>query len=71
MALGGPKPDGSSNYFLDLARPVPYDLLAGLAVITFKEVFGVAHPGELEYNAFSTDRMSVRFPHLGLKRRAK
>jgi hypothetical protein len=62
--------DGSSNYFRDAPPPVPYAVLARIAAATFREVFGMGHPGELEYDAGSVDDggVSLRFPALGLKR---
>ena len=69
LELGRHTADGSPNYFLDLAKPVPYDSLAGLAVATLGDVFGAGHPGELEYSAFAADKTCIRFPHLGLRRR--
>jgi hypothetical protein len=72
LELGGQKkPDGSPNYYLDVASPVPHDILAALAAATLVSVFGVGHPGELEYTAVSRDGGSVRFPNLGLRRRKK
>jgi hypothetical protein len=65
----GHKSDGSPNYFLDIARPVPFELLAQLAVATFRGVFGAGHPGNLQYSAFGEGRVSIRFPHLGVRRR--
>jgi hypothetical protein len=65
----GHKPDGSPNYFLDLARPVPYPDVAVLAILTLTNVHGATHPGQLEYDAKSTDGASIRFPHLPIRRR--
>lgn len=59
--------DGSANYFVDLAKPVPHDRLAVLAANTLRIVFGASHPGGLQYNAFS-NKTSIRFPNLGIKR---
>lgn len=61
--------DGSPNYYLDLARPVPYGDVAVLAARTLANVHGAAHPGCLEYDARSTAGMSIRFPHLPIRRR--
>jgi hypothetical protein len=65
----GHKADGSPNYFLDLARPVSYLDVAVLAVHTLANVYGASHPGRLEYDAKSMDGMSIRFPHLPVRRR--
>ncbi len=70
LEAGGPSPDGSANYFIDLAKPVPYDALGVLAAETLGNVFRIGHPGVLEYTAFGPNRTSIRFPHLGLRRRS-
>lgn len=62
------RPDGSPNYFLDLANPVPLDELALLAVNTLLHVHGAEHPNALEYSTGSQDRTSIRFPNLGIRR---
>ena len=67
----GHKADGSPNYFLDLAKPVPLDDVAITAVNTLIGVFGAEHPGDLEYTAFSKSGQSIRFPNLGIRRGAK
>lgn len=61
-------PDGSPNYFLDVAAPVPYASVADLAVNTLRNVFGAQHPGVLEYKSFAKDGGDIRFPHLRIKR---
>jgi hypothetical protein len=61
-------PDGSSNFFQDLPLPVDIEALAALTIRTLREVYGVRHPGELVYKAFSLDGDSLRFPTLRLKR---
>jgi len=64
----GHRPDGSPNYFLDLAHPVPLDELALLAVNTLLHVHGAVHPNALEYSTGSMDNASIRFPNLGIRR---
>ena len=64
----GHRPDGSPNYFLDLANPVPLDELALLAVNTLLHVYGAEHPNALEYSTGSRDRVSIRFANLGIRR---
>lgn len=61
--------DGSPNYYLDLARPLPLDDVAVMAVLTLIHVHRASHPGELEYEARSSGGMSIRFPHLIIRRR--
>jgi hypothetical protein len=66
-------PDGSPNFFLDAATPVPYGHLAALAVKALREVYRVGHPGQLEYTGASSvdDWVSIRFPSLGIKRESR
>jgi hypothetical protein len=64
-----PDPEGPPNYFVDVARPLPLVDLANLAVFTLMHVHGACHPAELEYDARSTTGMSIRFPHLIIRRR--
>ena len=61
-------PDGSPNFFQDLAVPVDWDALAQLSIRTLREVYRVRHPGELVYKAFVIDGTPMRFPALRLKR---
>lgn len=67
----GHDPDGSPNYYLDLAHPLPIPDMAVMAVLTLANVHNVGHPGGLEYDAQSTTGMSIRFPHLPIRRRAE
>lgn len=67
----GHRPDGSPNYFLDLANPVPFDEVAMLAVNTLIRVYGAEHPNTLEYSTGSSQHESIRFPHLGIARGRK
>ena len=62
-------PNGSPNFFLDIASPVNHAALGQLAVRTFRTVYGITHPGDLTYWSSGEDGMSIRFPTLGLKRR--
>lgn len=64
----GHRPDGSPNYFLDLANPVPLDEFAILAVNTLASVYGAEHPNALEYSTGSERNTSIRFPNLGIRR---
>ena len=63
----GHRPDGSPNYFVDLAHPVPFHELALLAVNTLLHVHGAEHPSALEYSTGSHDHASIRFPNLGIR----
>jgi hypothetical protein len=62
--------DGSSNFFVDATPPVPFAHLAQLGVASLREVYRVGHPGELQYDAGSTEDADVvlGFPALNLKR---
>jgi len=61
--------DGSPNFYLDVADPVPFADISALAVETLRGSFGARHPAELQYEAYSDRLTSIRFPHLGIKRR--
>ena len=61
-------PDGSPNFFLDLAPPVDFASLAELAVQTLRRVYGIHHPGELQYKSFTRSGAQIRFPTLRVKR---
>lgn len=63
--------EGSPNFYLDAAPPVPYRTLAALAVDTLREVYRVRHVGELQYTAYADENLSIRFPLLGIKRVAR
>ena len=66
---GAPQdPNGSPNFFLDVPHPIDLEALGQLTVATFRTVYGILHPGELQYRSFSEDGASIRFPTLGLKR---
>ena len=64
----GHDPDGSPNFFLDVANPIDFAYLADLAVRTFRRVYHIHHPGQLQYKAFSRTEMQIRFPTLRIKR---
>jgi hypothetical protein len=68
-------PEGSSNFYLDAAPPVPYRTLAALGVETLRQVYRVRYPGELQYTAWAdegmSEGMSIRFPLLRIKRVAR
>lgn len=61
-------PDGSPNYFLDLAHPVPLYELAALAISTLANVHGAPHPNTLEYSTGGGNNGTIRFPNLGIRR---
>jgi len=61
-------PEGSPNYYIDNPRPVDFEGVSRLAVMTFSHVHRIPHPGYLEYDAFDSRGNPVHFPDLGLKR---
>jgi hypothetical protein len=63
------QPDGSPNYFLDIAQPVPYDSVSRLSVKTLISVYGAKFPIDIEYSGYSDKFTSIRFPTLGIKRK--
>lgn len=63
--------NGSPNYFLGIAPPVPYEKLAVLAVNTLHAVFGAAHPGELQYSCFSKDGTAIKIAGLSIRRKLR
>ena len=67
----GMRVESVSDYYLDLARPMPLEDMAVLATLTLNHVHRASHPGELVYDARSTAGMSIRFPHLIIRRRAE
>lgn len=58
-------PEGSPNYFREWPAPVPYQEVARLAVDTLTDVFGVAHPGHVRYEAFTRAGTPILLPALG------
>jgi len=63
-------PDGSPNFFLDLALPVNFRRVADMAVKTLRQVYRIPHPGQLQYKSFDSSGIEIRFPNLRLKREA-
>ena len=59
------------NFFVDAAAPVPVATVARLACTTLHDVYGIPHPGDLEYVAFHRRGDSIRFPTLRLQRRVR
>ncbi len=66
---GKPDPDGSPNFFIDADYPVDSRKIAQLTVQTFRTVYRIDHPGNLEYKAFNKDGAQIRFPTLHIKRK--
>jgi len=62
---------GSPNFYIDVAPPIRRAVIASLANETLRSVYGVFHPAELQYDAYGDAASSIRFPTLGLKRRAR
>jgi hypothetical protein len=61
-------PAGSPNFFADFDAPVPFEAVADFAVRTLFQVFEVAHPDQLVYNAFHTEGGQLSFPGLCRRR---
>jgi hypothetical protein len=64
---GALDPDGSPNFFVDLPSPVDFKSLSELAIRTFRRIYGLRHPGQLQYKAFSSGGAQIRLPTLRLK----
>ncbi|MGA2986847.1 MAG: hypothetical protein ABSG32_23855 [Terriglobia bacterium] len=60
-------PDGSPNFFLNLANPVPFERVAELVVRTFRQIYGISHPRRLVYRAFNRADTPIRFSSLRIK----
>lgn len=69
-AAGEPEPtEGSCNFYVDAGTPIPARALARLAAMTLRRVYGVRHPGELQYKAWNArSGVEIRVPALRLKR---
>jgi hypothetical protein len=59
-------PQGSPNFFVDVAPPVSWTEVADLAVTTLQDVYGVARPGFLQYASFDRDGNRIVLPTLGI-----
>ena len=61
---------GSPNFYTDGANSEDgCRAMAKRATRTFRRVYGVEHPGMLNYEAFHCEGTSIRFPTLLIKRR--
>lgn len=60
-------PDGSPNYFVDFPQETSCTAIATLAIRTLADIFGVSHPGQLEYESFDSDGNRIEHPSLGIK----
>jgi len=63
----GDDPDGSPNYFVDFPQGTSCENIAMLAIRTLADIFGVSHPGQLEYESFDSDGNRIEHPSLGVK----
>ncbi len=61
--------DGSPNFYLDVAAGFSFQDISALAVETLRGPLGARHPAELQYEGYSEQLTSIRFPQLGIKRR--
>ena len=60
-------PDGSPNFFVEFAVPVPFESVARLTIQTLASILRVPHPLSLEYEAFEREGAALALPELGLK----
>jgi hypothetical protein len=67
IPTGVTDPDGSPNFFVDLPNPVDFKSLSEVATRTFRQIYGMRHPGQLQYKAFSSRGAQIRLPTLRLK----
>jgi hypothetical protein len=63
-----PDAESTPNFYLDLRNPVDIESLVQLATRTLRRTYKVKHPGTLQYKAFASNGMQIRFPTLRLKR---
>jgi hypothetical protein len=59
------KAEGSSYFYLDVAKPFSYTALSELMVMTLRTVYRAAHPGEL---AASRNGKPFQLPNLGIRK---
>jgi len=59
-------PNGSPNFFVQFAAPVPYEAVAKLAVRTIAEILRIPHPRSLQYQAFDEEQSEIALPTLAL-----
>lgn len=62
-------PDGSPNFYRQAAADDDPRAVADIMVRTLREVYGVASPKLLEYQAFHRDLGEFVFPHMPIARR--
>ena len=58
-------PDGSPNYFVEFSPGTPPEQIAALSIHTLADLYGISHPGKLEYDAFDHDGTPIE--HKALK----
>jgi len=61
-------PEGSPNWYLDVAAPFAADELAAMAVATLRQVYGASTPDELGYQCVDAEGRPVAVPALGIAR---
>lgn len=61
-------PNGSSNFFVDLANPIDFAHLAVMAIRTLSEVYGAPYEGMLQYAVYDYGGNSFALPALQIKR---
>jgi hypothetical protein len=64
-----PPTDNETNFYIDVAAPVPCPWLAALSVKTLRDVHRISSPEELQYEACNTDdNISIRLRSLKIRR---
>ena len=60
-------PEGSPNFYIDLAAKSGFKNLDALVAKTFAKIFGISNPDMLFYEAYESNGTSLLLPELGLK----
>lgn len=55
-------PNGSPDFYLDIPNPIDFSTLAGMAIRTLSDVYGVAHDGFLECGAYDSAGNAIALP---------
>ena len=60
-------PDGSPNYFAEFPANTPPEQIAALSIHTLADLYGISHPGSLEYDAFDHDGTPIEHKTLKIQ----
>ena len=61
-------PDGTPNYFAEFPANTPPERIAALSIHTLADLYGISHPGSLEYDAFDHDGTPIEHKTLKFNR---